>query len=481
MIGRTLKHYHVEELLGRGGMGEVYRARDTRLQRPVALKVLKPELVADHERKQRFFLEARAAAAVNHPAIAQVYDIDEADGITFIAMEYVDGRTVGQLITQAELDLTGAVEIGTQVAEGMARAHDAGIIHRDIKSDNIMVTRDGHAKILDFGLAKLLDASAAEGGVSAGPGPGAAASAASGRTLTFEQAHTIAGAVLGTLSYMSPEQARGRPLDPRSDIFSLGVVLYEMVTGELPFKGESPLDTMHAIAFEEAKPVTVVRRNLPPQIHQIISRCLRKRREDRYSDAHALADDLKRLKRDLETGSRLAAPSGARLQAWLDTVRTWVPLSGRGMIILGVILVGAAVLMITRVRWGELIGPAIIVFFLYRMLRDRRRRALARFTKKVSSFPEVKAIAVRNDQVIVVLDKAPARTYIHISSLIDSVNAKLLYGRPFAYRIRDDMTDQELSGLIKQSGIAYVRDDIMVGPTSPSAPGSTSRPAKPNP
>jgi predicted Ser/Thr protein kinase len=461
MIGRTLKHYHVEDLLGRGGMGEVYRALDTRLQRPVALKVLKPELVADPERKQRFFLEARAAAAVNHPAIAQVYDIDEADGITFIAMEYVDGRTVGQLVTQAELDLMGAVEIGIQVAEGLARAHDAGIIHRDIKSDNIMVTRDGHAKILDFGLAKLLDSGAAEAGVSAAP------AAASGRTLTIEQAHTIAGAVLGTLSYMSPEQARGRPLDPRSDIFSLGIVLYEMVTGELPFKGETPLDTMHAIAFEEAKPVTVIRRNLPPQIHQIVSRCLRKRREDRYPDAHALADDLKRLKRDLETGSRLTAPPGARLQAWLDTVRTWVPLRGKGMIILGVILLVAAVLMITRVRWGELVGPAIIVYFLYRMLRDRRRRALVRFTKKVSTFPEVKAIAVRNDQVIVVLDKAPAKTYIHISSLIDAVNAKLLYGKPFACVIRDDMTDQELNGLVKQSGIAYVRDDVTLGPTGP--------------
>ncbi len=458
MIGQTLKHYHIDALLGRGGMGEVYRARDTRLQRPVALKVIKSDLVADPARKQRFILEARAAAAVNHPAIAPVYDIDEADGITFIAMEYVDGRTVGQLIIQGELDLMGAVEIALQVAEGLARAHEAGIIHRDIKSDNIMVTRDGHAKILDFGLAKLMDSGAEGAGASAGAGP------VSGRTLTMEQAHTIAGAVLGTLSYMSPEQARGRGLDARSDIFSLGVVLYEMVTGELPFKGETPLDTMHAIAYEEAKPVTMIRRSLPPRVHQIISHCLRKGREDRYPDANALATDLKHLKQDLETGSRLSAPSGARFQVWLDTVRTWLPLSGKWLIVLGIVFIAAAVLMITKVRWGELIGPAIILFFLYRSFHERRRRLLAKFTKKVAALPEVKAVVLRNDDVIVVLDKAPAKTYIHISSLVDSANSRLFYGRRFTCSFRDDISEEEIGAFIKQSGVLYVRDDVVIGP-----------------
>ena len=460
MVGRTLKHYQIDALLGRGGMGEVYRALDTRLQRPVALKILKSELVADPDRKKRFFLEARAAAAVNHPAIAPVYDIDEADGITFIAMEYVDGRTVGQLVTQGELDLVGAVEIGLQVAEGLARAHDAGIIHRDIKSDNIMVTRDGHAKILDFGLAKLLD-SGADGAVSA-----AGDGAVPGRTLTMEQVHTIAGAVLGTLSYMSPEQARGRGLDARSDIFSLGIVLYEMVTGELPFKGDTPLDTMHAIAYEEARPVTMIRRSLPPRVHQIISRCLRKNREDRYPDAHALAADLKHLKQELETGSRLSAPAGARLQAWLDTVRTWLPLNGKWLIVLGIVSIVAAVLMITRVRWGELIGPAVILFFLYRAVRQRRRRLLARFVKKVAALREVKTVVLQNDEIIVVLDKAPAKIYIHISSLVDSVNSRLFYGRRFTCSFRDEMSAPELAGFIKQSGVLYVRDDVMVGPSS---------------
>ena len=157
MIGRTLKHYTIESLLGQGGMGVVYLAKDTRLQRPVALKVLKPDLVSNPDRRKRFLLEARSAAALSHPAIAQIYDIDEDAGTLFISMEYVDGKTVSQLIANGELDLMGSVEIALQVAEGLARAHQQKIIHRDIKSDNIKVTRDGHAKLLDFGLAKLLE------------------------------------------------------------------------------------------------------------------------------------------------------------------------------------------------------------------------------------------------------------------------------------------------------------------------------------
>ncbi len=157
MIGQNLKHYTIESLLGHGGMGVVYLARDTRLQRQVALKVLKPDLVSNPDRRKRFYLEARSAAALSHPAIAQIYDIDEDAGTIFIIMEYVDGRTVSQLIANGELDLMGSVEVALQVAEGLARAHQQRIIHRDIKSDNIKVTRDGHAKLLDFGLAKLLE------------------------------------------------------------------------------------------------------------------------------------------------------------------------------------------------------------------------------------------------------------------------------------------------------------------------------------
>jgi len=462
MIGRTLKHYKVEELLGRGGMGVVYRARDTRLQRPVALKLLKAEIVADPVRKRRFLLEAQSAAAITHPAIAQIYDVDEADGEMFIAMEFVKGRTVGLLIAEKELDLEGAVEIGLQVAEGLAKAHEANIIHRDIKSDNIMVTRDGHAKLLDFGLAKLLDSGAEEPEVSAGVPTGAPAE--SSRTLTLEQVHTLAGAVLGTLNYMSPEQARGRRLDPRSDIFSLGIVLYEMLTGELPFSRETPFDTMHAIAFEEAKPVTALRRNLPPQVHQIISRCLRKRPEDRYPDARALAADLKRLRHDLETGTSLTLPAGHKLRGWLESLATWIPFGNKGLIILAVVIIAVAALLFTRIQWGSLLGAALIALLIYRGVRNRKRRMLAGFTKKVSALPEVRAVVIREDEVTVVLEKAPAKTYIRITSLIDAVNARLFFGRPVKVAIKDDLAEQEFQRLLRQTGVLYVREDVVIGP-----------------
>ena len=453
MIGRTLKHYVVEEALGNGGMGVVYRARDTRLERPVAIKFLKPELVADADRKTRFLREARAAAAVVHPAIAQVYDIDEDEGTTFIAMEYVDGRTIGRLIAEGELDLVGSVEIALQISEGLAKAHEAGIIHRDIKSDNIMVTREGHAKLLDFGIAKLLDAPAGDTEVDL-------SSRSEGWTMTAERARTLPGAVIGTLDYMSPEQARGRDLDPRSDIFSMGVVLYEMVTGELPFKRETSLDTMHAIAFEEPRPVTAVRRNLPPRLHMIVTRCLRKRREDRYPDAHALAADLKHLKQDLETGTSLSLPVGMRLRGLLDRLNATLPFGRYGTYVLAAAVIVAAALLSTNLRLGNLFSFVVMGLFLYRLVRNRKRRILAAVAKKISAFPEVKAVTVKDDRVTVVIGKAPAKTYIRITSLIDSVNRRLFFGKDVTGEIRDDVPDKELRTLLRQPGVTYVRDDV---------------------
>jgi serine/threonine protein kinase len=450
MIGQTLKHYKVEELLGMGGMGVVYRALDTKLHRPVALKLLKPELVADPIRKSRFLVEAQSAAAVTHPAIASIYDIDEADGTMFIAMEFIEGRTVGRLIAEGELDLQGAVEIGHQIAEGLARAHEAKIIHRDIKSDNIMVTRDGHAKLLDFGLAKLLDPDLTEEDIPAEVS----------RTLTRERVHTIAGTIMGTTNYMSPEQARGRAVDSRSDIFSLGVVLYEMVTGELPFSRGTGLDTMHAIVFEEAKPVTSLRRNLPPQVHLIISRCLRKRPEDRYPDAGRLADDLKRLEQQIETGTSLSLPAGERIKAWLESVKSSVPLGNKGLIILAAVLVLAFVMLFTRVQWGSLIGPAFLALFSYRFFRNRKRRKLSDFAKKIAKLREVKSVIIQEDRVTVVLDKAPAKTYLRINSQFESLNSSLFFGKPATIEIKDDLADSEVQKLIRQPGVTYIREDI---------------------
>jgi len=456
MVGKTLKHYRIETSIGKGGMGVVYRARDTRLDRLVALKTLPPALVADPERKSRLLREARSAAAVVHPAIAQVYDIDEADGNLFIAMEYVDGRTVTKLIADGELDLLGAIEIAIQIAEGLAKAHDAGILHRDIKSDNIMVTRDGHAKLLDFGLAKLVEPGLNE------PEPGPEEPEPDlgvDRTLTRGRVHTIPGAVMGTLSYMSPEQARGKELDRRSDIFSLGTVLYEMVTSELPFKGETPLDTMHAIAYEEARPVTIVRRNLTPELHRIVFRCLRKNPEDRYPDARALAADLKKLKHDLETGTSTKLPAVDRIRFWFEGLKTTFPGGYRGLAILAGAIALAALLVAIRFNWGALIGPAFIALFLYRYLRNRKKRLIAAFVKKVRKFPEVRLVTAGENKVTVVLDKAPAKIYIRITALVDELNGRLFFGKNITAEVRSEIPETEARTLMTQVGVVYAREE----------------------
>ena len=453
MVGTTLKHYRVETQLGKGGMGVVYRARDTRLDRLVALKTITPGLVANPERRSRLLLEARSAAAISHPAIAQVYDIDEVDGILFIAMEYVDGRTVSKLIAEGELDLLGAIEIALQISEGLAKAHDAGILHRDIKSDNIMVTRDGHAKLLDFGLAKLLEPGAEE----------PAAPADLSRTLTRGRAQTIPGAVMGTLSYMSPEQARGKELDRRSDIFSLGTVLYEMVTSELPFKGETPLDTMHAIAYEEARPVTIVRRNLTPELHRIVFRCLRKNPDDRYPDAHALAADLRHLKHDIETGTSTKLPASARLRNWAEWLKTSFPGGYKGLAILAGAVALAAVLVAVNFNWGGLIGPAFIALFFYRFVRNRKKRLLAAFTKKIAKFPEVRLVVVRENRVTVVLDKAPAKVYIRITALVEELNRSLFIGKDVTAEVKSEIPEAEVQAMLRQVGVVYAREEALPG------------------
>jgi len=450
MINKTIKHYKIEKLLGKGGMGVVYRAQDTRLDRPIALKVLKAELTKDPNRLPRFLREARSAAAVTHPAIAQVYDIDEADGITFIAMEYVEGQTVSQLIANRELDLAGSVEIALQVAEGLNKAHKTNIIHRDIKSDNIMVTRDGHAKLLDFGLAKLLKPDKSVTETQTVPDPK--------ETETMFQ--TVAGTVIGTIAYMSPEQARGQAIKSTSDIFSLGIVIYEMVTGEIPFKGDSPLDTMHSIAFEEVRPVTVIRKNLPPELHRIVARCLRKRPENRYQDAGDLAADLKRLKRDIESGIQRSVSPIHRIQelgAWL---KTSLPLGPKSIATAAIILIIAALLIITNIHWANLLWLVILGLMIYRYIRNRKNRMLKRFVAKISKFPDVRAISIQEDQITVLADKAQAKLYIRINSLIDSLNNKLYIGKHVEVAVRDDLAPEEFQSILRESGIVYVRDDI---------------------
>ncbi len=453
MVGKKLKHFEIEELLGKGGMGTVYRARDVRLNRRVAIKVLRSDLTSNRDRQKRFLQEARAASAVTHPAIAQIYDVDEVEGTTFIAMEYVEGQTISQLIAKRELDLLGSIEIAHQIAEGLSRAHEANIVHRDIKSDNIMVTRDGHAKLLDFGLAKLLDLQEESDIVG---------EIQDLTTRTKAPPKTLPGTILGTACSMSPEQARGRQVTQNSDIFSMGIVIYEMVTGELPFKGETSLDTMHAIAFDEVRPITIVRKNIPPELHRIISRCLRKKPEDRYQNASSLAADLKDLKRDVESGIERSVPSEKRIQGWLEWLKHSMPFGFKGIAIAAISLILVGLLIFKATSIGTLVGVAILALIVYRYVRNRKSRMLKRFTEKVSKSSEVRAIIVHGNQVTIIVDQALAKTYIRVNSLIDSVNKKIYFGSPIEAAVRDDLSSDEFQQVLRGPGVVYIRDDVVM-------------------
>ncbi len=280
MVGRTVSHYQILEKLGSGGMGEVYRARDTRLGREVAIKVLPAAFSGDTDRLRRFEQEARAASALNHPNIVTIYDIGQEGSAPYMAMEMVEGKTLRGLLTQDPVPLKKLLRIATQVADGLAKAHAAGIVHRDLKPENLMVTKDGLVKILDFGLAKLSQREFQKGEGS--------------QALTVESA-THPGVVMGTAGYMSPEQASGLPVDFRSDQFSFGAILYEMTTGKRAFKRGTAVQTLSAIIQDEPEPIAAVNPKTPPPLRWMIERCLAKNVEDRYGSTRDLARDLQSL------------------------------------------------------------------------------------------------------------------------------------------------------------------------------------------
>ena len=267
MIGKSISHYKVVDKLGEGGMGVVYKAEDSKLKRTVALKFLPPDLTRDTEARERFIQEAQAAAALDHPNICTVYEINESDGDTYIAMAYVEGQSLKEKVKGGPLVLDEALVLVSQVAEGLRAAHKKGITHRDIKPANIMITNEGKAKILDFGLAKL----------------------------SWGEDLTITAAVMGTAAYMSPEQARGKRVDHQTDIWSLGCVLYEMLAGKRPFKSPNLQSAIYAILNEEPEPVSQVRNDIPLEVEKIIETCLQKDPRNRYADMEALLEDLKLL------------------------------------------------------------------------------------------------------------------------------------------------------------------------------------------
>ncbi|MFQ6115516.1 MAG: serine/threonine protein kinase, partial [bacterium] len=274
MTGKTISHFKIIEKLGSGGMGVVYKAEDTKLKRQVALKFLPSAIAEDSEERIRFEREAQAAAALDHPCIAAVHEIAESEGQMFIVMACVEGVSLKKKIKSGPLTVEEAIDIAIQIAQGLKEAHDLGIVHRDIKSANVIVSPKGQVKITDFGLAKFKD----------------------------EKTLTKSGAQMGSASYMSPEQIRGEPVDHQSDLFSIGVVLYEMLTGQLPFKGEDVHAQMFSIVYDLPQPVAMLKPEVPEALERIVERALKKQKEQRYQSIDELLTDLQALKRNMASG-----------------------------------------------------------------------------------------------------------------------------------------------------------------------------------
>ena len=339
--GQMFSHYRLLEKIGEGGMGVVWKALDTRLGRHTALKILPAELTADPERRRRLLREARAAAAVNHPNIATIYEVGEIDRVTFISMELVEGRTLRSVIGGRPVIISEALRLGAALAEGLTGAHQAGIVHRDLKPDNIIIGADGRPKILDFGLAKLVEQQQEI----------LLSQASQQETVTEEL--TREGTILGTPAYMSPEQVRGEEVDVRSDIFSFGVVLYEMVTGRVPFKGQNRIETLAAILNEPAVAASRLNGQVPARLDEVLEKCLDKDRRDRYQSCQDLVVDLRRLGREPESissrsyaGSQAASPGAVSTR---PATPRWIGWTAGALLLL---LTGTAVVWVVRSQRG---------------------------------------------------------------------------------------------------------------------------------
>ena len=350
-----ISHYELLERLGAGGMGVVYKARDTKLERFVSVKLLRPELVADAERVQRFLQEAKTASGLNHPSITTIHQLGESEGRHFITMEFVDGENLRDRLRRGPLEVRQILDLGAHVAEGLAVAHTAGIVHRDLKPENIMLRPDGLVKILDFGLAKLLENDDRGGSR-------LASALASDDTLVQPvlgspgvssggSDPTLPGLVMGTVGYMSPEQVRGERVDARSDIFALGAVLYELSTGLKPFGTGAPIEVMHAILKEQPQPLHLLRPEMPVEFERILRKAMAKDAEERYQSAKEMAIDLRALRREIDSGALVAAyaaPSGPVLRL----------AARRGGLVVGIVVIGVLAASVHGVVGAQPGAPA---------------------------------------------------------------------------------------------------------------------------
>jgi serine/threonine-protein kinase len=331
MVGRTVHHYQFLEKLGAGGMGEIWKAQDTRLNRFVAVKVLTSASAGDPERRRRFIQEAQAASALNHPNIITIHDIISEGDAEFMVMEFVQGKTLIDLIPKGGLRVPQVLKYAVQMTDALQTAHSAGIVHRDLKPGNVMVTETGLVKVLDFGLAKLTDSS-----------PLSQTGSGDDTTRTIAEAPlTVEGSIIGTVSYMSPEQAQGKKVDARSDIFSFAVVLYEMVTGTRAFAGDSALSTLSAILRDETRPIPEIAPDTPPQLEHVINRCLRKQPDQRFQSMKEVQTALGALKHESDSGMLYRtragmAPFPQAKRSTLPLGMTWLTGAGAAVVVLAI-------------------------------------------------------------------------------------------------------------------------------------------------